>query len=60
MSRKELGIKCFPVTDSNKNKSWYWQLPKPEGGQLKIPGLAEAQAKAISHLKEMKKKMGLS
>jgi putative DNA primase/helicase len=56
-ARKELGIKCFPGHDSDGNKCWHWQLPKPEGEQLKIPGLAEAQARANETLKRMRQNM---
>jgi putative DNA primase/helicase len=59
-AREELGIKFHSDFDEEGKKFWSWRLPNKEGGQLKLPNLAEAQAKALAQLKEAKKKYGLA
>ena len=58
-ARNEIGVKYFQAFDKDGHNAWHWILPKPEGEQLKIPGLAEAQAKASEALRKMKQNIKL-
>ncbi|MBN2020639.1 MAG: AAA family ATPase [Sedimentisphaerales bacterium] len=51
-ARKELGIKCFQIFDDKGNNSWHWRLPKKEGEQSKIPGLAKLLERERAKLKK--------
>ena len=58
-AKKESGVKSYIEFDDDGEKCWFCRLPKSDNEQLKLPTLAEVQARANATLKRMRQNMNL-